>query len=69
MHFLILFSGGQTGCHTRSFEVTFLIQGSQGNDVFNQARIRLENPYRSGKYKNTNRGGHKTIKIQVCLHS
>ena len=28
-----------------NFELSFLIQGSQGNDVFNQARIRLENPY------------------------
>jgi TonB-linked SusC/RagA family outer membrane protein len=28
-----------------NFELTLLIQGSQGNDVFNQGRIRLENPY------------------------
>jgi hypothetical protein len=27
-----------------NFELTFLIQGSKGNDIFNQARIRLENP-------------------------
>ena len=28
-----------------NFELTFLIQGSKGNDIFNQARIRLENPF------------------------
>jgi len=28
----------------KNFELTFLIQGTQGNDIFNQARIRLENP-------------------------
>jgi len=28
----------------KDFELTFLIQGSKGNDIFNQARIRLENP-------------------------
>lgn len=27
----------------RNFELTFLIQGSKGNDIFNQNRIRLEN--------------------------
>jgi len=27
-----------------AFEVTLLVQGSEGNDIFNQARIRLENP-------------------------
>jgi TonB-linked SusC/RagA family outer membrane protein len=27
-----------------NFDLTFLIQGSKGNDIFNQARIRLENP-------------------------
>ena len=29
----------------KGFELTFLIQGSKGNDIFNQARIRLEAPY------------------------
>jgi TonB-linked SusC/RagA family outer membrane protein len=29
----------------KNFELTFLIQGSKGNDIFNQARIRLEAPY------------------------
>ena len=29
----------------KDFELTFLIQGSQGNDIFNQGRIRLENGY------------------------
>ena len=29
----------------KSFELTMLIQGSQGNDLFNMPRIRLENPY------------------------
>jgi TonB-linked SusC/RagA family outer membrane protein len=28
-----------------NFELTFLIQGSKGNDIFNQARIRLEATY------------------------
>jgi TonB-linked SusC/RagA family outer membrane protein len=28
-----------------NFELTFLIQGSKGNDIFNQGRIRLESPY------------------------
>lgn len=28
----------------KSFELTLLIQGSQGNDLFNQPRIRMENP-------------------------
>ncbi|MBL7734089.1 MAG: TonB-dependent receptor [Chitinophagaceae bacterium] len=28
----------------KSFELTLLIQGSQGNDLFNMPRIRLENP-------------------------
>lgn len=28
-----------------NFELTFQIQGSQGNDIFNQGRIRLESPY------------------------
>ncbi len=27
-----------------NFELTLLIQGSKGNDIFNEARIRLENP-------------------------
>jgi len=27
-----------------AFELTLLVQGSEGNDIFNQARIRLENP-------------------------
>ncbi len=29
----------------KNFELTFLIQGTRGNDIFNQARIRLENPF------------------------
>jgi hypothetical protein len=29
----------------KDFELTFLIQGSKGNDIFNEARIRLEAPY------------------------
>lgn len=29
----------------KNLELTFLIQGSQGNEIFNQARIRLEAPY------------------------
>jgi hypothetical protein len=29
----------------KNFELTVLIQGSQGNDIFNQSRIRLENPF------------------------
>lgn len=29
----------------KNFELTFLIQGTKGNDIFNQARIRLENPF------------------------
>ena len=29
----------------KDFELTFLIQGSKGNDIFNQARIRLENAF------------------------
>ena len=29
----------------KGFELTFLIQGSKGNDIFNEARIRLEAPY------------------------
>ncbi len=29
----------------KNFELTFLIQGSKGNDIFNQGRIRLESPY------------------------
>ncbi len=28
-----------------NFELTFLIQGSEGNDIFNQGRIRLESNY------------------------
>ncbi len=28
-----------------SWDLTFLVQGSKGNDIFNQARIRLENPF------------------------
>ncbi|MEO6722953.1 MAG: TonB-dependent receptor [Ferruginibacter sp.] len=28
----------------KNFELTFLIQGSKGNDIFNQNRIRLESP-------------------------
>ena len=28
-----------------NFELTILVQGSEGNDIFNQGRIRLENPY------------------------
>ncbi|HEY6975877.1 MAG TPA: TonB-dependent receptor [Chitinophagaceae bacterium] len=28
----------------KDFELTFLIQGSQGNDLFNEGRIRLESP-------------------------
>jgi TonB-linked SusC/RagA family outer membrane protein len=28
-----------------NFELTFLIQGSKGNDIFNEARIRLEAPF------------------------
>ncbi len=28
-----------------NFELSFLIQGSKGNDIFNQARIRLENSF------------------------
>jgi hypothetical protein len=28
-----------------NFDLTFLIQGSKGNDIFNQSRIRLEAPY------------------------
>jgi TonB-linked SusC/RagA family outer membrane protein len=28
----------------RNFELSFLIQGTKGNDIFNMARIRLENP-------------------------
>jgi TonB-dependent starch-binding outer membrane protein SusC len=28
----------------KNFELTFLIQGSKGNDLFNMGRIRLENP-------------------------
>ena len=28
-----------------NFELIFLIQGSEGNDIFNQGRIRLEDPY------------------------
>ena len=28
-----------------NFELTFLIQGSKGNDIFNQGRIRLESTY------------------------
>ena len=28
-----------------NFDLSFLVQGSQGNDIFNQARIRLEAPY------------------------
>jgi len=39
----------------RNFELTFLIQGSQGNDVFNQARIRLQNPYEAVSTKILNR--------------
>ena len=27
-----------------AFELTLLVQGSEDNDIFNQARIRLENP-------------------------
>jgi len=29
----------------KDFELTLLVQGSQGNDIFNQGRIRLESPY------------------------
>ncbi|MBX3240336.1 MAG: TonB-dependent receptor [Chitinophagaceae bacterium] len=29
----------------KNFELVFLIQGTRGNDIFNQARIRLENPF------------------------
>jgi TonB-dependent starch-binding outer membrane protein SusC len=29
----------------KNFELTLLIQGSKGNDIFNQGRIRLENPF------------------------
>lgn len=29
----------------KGLELTFLIQGSKGNDIFNQSRIRLEAPY------------------------
>lgn len=29
----------------KGFDLTFLIQGSKGNDIFNEARIRLEDPY------------------------
>jgi len=29
----------------KNVDLTFLIQGSQGNDIFNQNRIRLENPF------------------------
>ncbi len=28
----------------KNFELTFLLQGTKGNNIFNQARIRLENP-------------------------
>ncbi|MEO9021513.1 MAG: TonB-dependent receptor [Ginsengibacter sp.] len=28
----------------KSFELSFLVQGSQGNDIFNESRIRLEDP-------------------------
>jgi TonB-linked SusC/RagA family outer membrane protein len=29
----------------KNFELTFLIQGTKGNQIFNQNRIRMENPY------------------------
>lgn len=35
----------------RNFELTFLIQGSYGNDIFNQSRIRLEAPYEGTSIK------------------
>ncbi len=39
---LILFLAGPTVYHIKDFEFTFLVQGSKGNDIFNQGRIRLE---------------------------
>ncbi len=39
----------------RNFELTFLIQGTKGNDIFNQARIRLENPFEAVSTRMLNR--------------
>jgi TonB-linked SusC/RagA family outer membrane protein len=35
----------------KGLELTFLIQGSKGNDIFNQSRIRLEAPYEGTSIK------------------
>jgi TonB-dependent starch-binding outer membrane protein SusC len=38
-----------------NFELTFLIQGSKGNDIFNQNRIRLENTFEGTSVRLLNR--------------
>ena len=47
-----------------NFELSFLIQGSKGNDIFNEARIRLENSFEGTSVRMLD-AGRKVTRIQM----